>query len=155
MNFFLYINRNFIILIGACIVLFFCIIIVYKQITIGSVDLKTSKLNLSNADIYEPKFAINNESKKIFITANEGNFLNRNEILLQDNVRFKSNEFSIETNKVIFNRNKQTAKSDSKSLFTSKNTKISSDGFDIYDKGNKIIFYGKSVIILKWNLYYK
>ncbi len=149
MNFFLYINRNFIILIGACIVLFFCIIIVYKQITIGSVDLKTSKLNLSNADIYEPKFAINNESKKIFITANEGNFLNRNEILLQDNVRFKSNEFSIETNKVIFNRNKQTAKSDSKSLFTSKNTKISSDGFDIYDKGNKIIFYGKSVIILK------
>ncbi len=149
MNFFLYINRNFIILIGACIVLFFCIIIVYKQITIGSVDLKTSKLNLSNADIYEPKFAINNESKKIFITANEGNFLNRNEILLQDNVRFKSNEFSIETNKVIFNRNKQTAKSDSKSLFTSKNTKISSDGFDIFDKGNKIIFYGKSVIILK------
>ena len=26
---------------------------------------------------------------------------------------------------------------------------ISSDGFNIYDKGNKIIFYGNSYIILK------
>ena len=106
---------------------------------------------MSNVDISEPKFAINNKSKKIYVTAKEGNFLNKDEILLNKNVRFKSIDFSIETERVIFNRDKQTAKSKTKSLFKSKNTTISSEGFDIYDKGNKIIFYGNSFIILKWN----
>ena len=68
--------------------------------------------------------------------------MSKDEILLKDNVRFKSNDFSIETERVIFDRNKQTAESKTKSLFTSKNTTISSDGFNIYDNGNKIIFYG-------------
>tara|TARA_B100001057_G_scaffold273914_1_gene274213 strand:- start:320 stop:634 length:315 start_codon:yes stop_codon:yes gene_type:complete len=104
---------------------------------------------LSNVDISEPKFAINNKSKKIYVTAKEGNFLNKDEILLNKNVRFKSIDFSIETERVVFNRDKQTAKSKTKSLFKSKNTTISSEGFDIYDKGNKIIFYGNSFIILK------
>ena len=105
--------------------------------------------SLSNADISEPKFAISNQDKKIYITAKEGNFLNKNEILLKQNVRFKSNEFSIETEKVIFDRNKQTAKSETKSLFKSRNTTIRSDGFNINEKGNKIIFYGESYILLK------
>ena len=39
--------------------------------------------NFSNADISEPKFAINNEKAKIYITAKEGNFLNKDEILLK------------------------------------------------------------------------
>ena len=106
-------------------------------------------MNLPKVDILEPKFAINNDTKKIYITAKEGNFLNKDEILLNKNVKFKSNNFSIETDKVIFNRNKETALSKSKSLFKSKNTTISSDGFNIYDKGNKIIFYGNSFIVLK------
>tara|TARA_Y100001935_G_scaffold230924_1_gene211609 strand:+ start:717 stop:1055 length:339 start_codon:yes stop_codon:yes gene_type:complete len=105
--------------------------------------------NSSNADISEPKFSINNESKKIYITAMEGNFINEDEILLRENVRFSSNDFSIETENVIFNRNDQTAKSKTKSMFRSNNATISSDGFDIHDKGNKIIFYGNSYIILK------
>ena len=108
-----------------------------------------SEKNLSKVDISEPKFAINNETKKIYITAKEGNFLNKNEILLNENVKFKSSDFSIETEKVIFNRNEQTAKSITKSIFKSKNTKILSEGFNIYDKGNKIIFYGNSFIVLK------
>ena len=113
------------------------------------IDLENSELILSNADISEPKFAINNDSKKIFVTAKQGNFLNKDKILLKENVRFKSNDFSIETQRVIFDRNNQTAQSKSKSLFKSKNTTISSDGFDIYDKGNKIIFHGNSFIVLK------
>ena len=32
------------------------------------------------------------------------------------------------------------------------NTKINSEGFNIYDNGKKIKFYGNSVIILKWNI---
>ena len=149
MNFFLYINRKLILLFGLAITILFLILIVYKQLNLDKIDLDISDKYLSDADITEPKFTINNETKKIYVTANIGNFLNNNEILLKDNVRFKSNEFSIETEKVIFNRNNQTAQSKSKSLFKSKDTTISSDGFDIYDKGDRIVFYGKSFVSLK------
>ena len=104
---------------------------------------------MSNVDIEKPRFAINNDEKKINITANEGNFLNKDEILLRENVKFKSNDFIIETENVIFDRKKETAKSKTKSMFKSKNTTILSDGFNIYDRGNKITFYGKSFIVLK------
>ena len=150
MNFFLHINRKFIILLVAIIIFLFLIIIFFKQINLNNnIILEDTVKNSSNADISEPKFAINNESKKIYITASQGNFINKDEVLLNENVRFKSNDFSIETEKVIFNRDKQTAKSKTKSMFKSKNATITSDGFNIHDKGNKIIFYGSSYIILK------
>ena len=131
------------------ILILFIFFIFSKQIIITNLKIKSAPTSLSNVDISEPKFVISNEKKKIYITAREGNFLNKDEILLKQNVRFKSNDFSIETDKVIFDRNKQTAKSESKSLFKSKNTTITSDGFNINEKGNKIIFYGNSYIILK------
>ena len=149
MNFFLHINRKFIILFGAVIIFLFLIIIFYKQINLNNIIIEDNIIGSSNADISEPKFAINNESKKIYITASQGNFINKDEVLLNENVKFKSNDFSIETEKVIFNRDKQTAKSKTKSMFKSKNATITSDGFNIHDKGNKIIFYGNSYIILK------
>ena len=149
MNFFLYINRKLIIFIGVILSLLFITIIFFKQINISNIELEVSQKNLPNVDIAEPKFAINNDSKKIYITAKEGNFLNRDEILLTNNVRFKSNDFSIETETVIFNRNDKTAQSKTRSLFKAKDTTISSDGFNIYDSGNKIKFYGNSYIILK------
>ena len=70
------------------------------------------------------------------------------------NVLFKSNDFVIETDEVIFNRIEETAVSETKSTFTSNNTKINSEGFNIYDNGKKIKFYGNSVIILKWNFFF-
>ena len=121
----------------------------YKQFSLRTIETKNVKIDLSDADISKPKFAINNDSQKIYISALEGNFLNKDEVLLRDNVKFKSNNFIIETEKVIFNRNQQTAHSNTKSLFKSENATISSDGFNIHDKGNKIIFYGNSYIILK------
>ncbi len=131
------------------IILVFLVIILSKRFSSINIEVNNFKNSSSNVDISEPKFAINNDSKKIYISAAEGNFLNKEEVLLNKNVRFKSNEFSIETDKVIFNREKQTAQSKTRSLFKSKNTTISSDGFNIYDEGNKIIFYGNSYIILK------
>ena len=149
MNFFLHINRKFIIFFGAIIIFLFLIIIFYKQINLNNIIIEGTIVSSSKADISEPKFSINNDSKKIYITASEGNFINKDEVLLKENVRFKSNDFSIETEKVIFNRNKQTAKSKTKSMFKSKNATITSNGFNIHDNGNKIIFYGNSYIILK------
>ncbi len=149
MNFFLYINRKLIIILTILTIIFFIIIIFYKQINLNDINFESTRSILSDADISQPKFAINNSSKKIYITASEGNFLSKDEILLNKNVKFKSNDFIIETEKVIFNRNEQTARSKTKSLFKSKNATIFSDGFNIHDKGDKIIFYGNSNIILK------
>ena len=149
MNFFLHINKRVILFSGILIIFIFIGVIIYKQINVEKVELRVIKNHLPNADISKPKFTINNEKKKIYITASEGNFLNKDEILLKKNVRFKSNDFTIETDNVIFNRNNQTAQSKTRSFFKSKNTLISSDGFNIYDQGNKIIFYGSSNIILK------
>ncbi len=136
-------------MLGVLAVIFFILIVFYEQTNLNSFRFEEKTNNLSDADISEPKFAINNETKKIYITASEGNFLNKDEVLLRNNVRFKSNNFSIETDKVVFNRNQQTAQSKTRSLFKSENITISSDGFNIHDKGNKIIFHGNSYIILK------
>tara|TARA_Y100001970_G_C14174925_1_gene826394 strand:- start:891 stop:1340 length:450 start_codon:yes stop_codon:yes gene_type:complete len=149
LNSFLYINRKLIVLIGTLLLLSFIIFILYKQFNLSNINFEYIKNDFSDADISKPKFAINNETKKIYISAGEGNFLNKDEVLLRNNVKFKSSDFSIETDKVIFNRNKQTAQSKTKSLFKSKNAVIFSNGFDIHDNGNKIIFYGNSNIILK------
>ena len=149
MNFFLHINRKLIFILGLVILIFFLFVIFTKQINLLYIKPDINKMRISNADIEKPKFAINNESKKIYITANEGNFLDRNKILLNKNVRFKSNDFSIETEKVIFDRSEQTAQSKTKTYFKAEKTTISSDGFDIFEKGNKIVFYGNSFVILK------
>ena len=149
MNFFLHINRKILLFFSLTVLIFFTIIVISKQISLNKNVTKEKNSRLSNIDIEEPKFAINNTSKKINITAQEGNFLNKDEILLRKNVKFKSNDFIIETDNVVFNRNKQTARSKTKSLFKSEKTTIFSDGFNIFDKGNRIIFYGNSQVILK------
>ena len=146
MNFFLYINRKYI------LVTLFVFVIIFFLLTFlanKQDNFKIAKPKLSNVDISKPKFSINNKSKKILITAEEGNFINTNEILLSNNVRFKSNNFSIETENVVFNRDNQTAKSSHKSYFRTKKVTIISDGFDIFEKGDKIFFYGKSSVIIK------
>ncbi len=113
---------------------------------------KTFKLSLkeiSNVDITDPRFAINNNKSKIFITAKEGNFIENDKILLKKNVEFISNSFSITSDNVTFDRKLKTAFSDNTSIFKSKKTTISSEGFNIYDNGNKIKFYGKSIVLIK------
>ena len=104
---------------------------------------------ISKADITEPKFTINGSNQNIVVTANEGNFVGSNKILLKKNVIFQSSKFIIETNNVIFDRKNQTAISYTASKFNSENTEILSEGFDIYDNGSKIIFFGNATIILE------
>ncbi len=148
MNYFLSLNKKFVLIL---IILIISLIFFYQTLTSkGSINID-NKVEIANADIAKPKFAINNNSKKIFITAEEGNFIGSNKILLKKNVKFKSNDFSIETENVIFDRNKETAHSTERSYFKTNNATIISNGFDISEKGNKIVFYGKASIILKWN----
>ena len=121
----------------------------YKSMN-ASINLDEDiSININNSDITKPKFTINSENQKISISANEGNFLNKNEILLKNDVVFKSKKFTIFSDDVIFNKNQQTASSTKKSRFISSNTSILANGFEILDEGNKINFYGKTVIKLK------
>tara|TARA_B100000575_G_C23108436_1_gene639994 strand:+ start:768 stop:1214 length:447 start_codon:yes stop_codon:yes gene_type:complete len=148
LNFLLSLNKKYILFFTFLISLLFLILFSFKYYTSNN-NINLSNVVLSNADIIEPRFAINSINQKIFVTAKEGNFIDDNKILLKKNVVFKSNNFSIKTDNVMFNRLDQTATSNSKSFFKSKNTKISSEGFDIYDNGNKIKFNGNSIIIIK------
>tara|TARA_X000000368_G_scaffold393300_1_gene358871 strand:+ start:412 stop:738 length:327 start_codon:yes stop_codon:yes gene_type:complete len=101
------------------------------------------------ADITKPKFSINSKKQKILITANEGNFLTTDKILLEENVIFKSNKFKLYGNNVIFNKKELVASSLDKSKFVSKNASIESIGFDIIENGSIINFKGKTKLILK------
>ncbi len=130
-------------------VLIFFIFFSYKFMISSENKLIIQNLEISNVDIKEPKFAISNSSKKIFVTAREGNYLSENNVILRNDVKFTSEDFTIETDNVTFNRKNQTAHSKNKSIFKSKKTVILSEGFDIFDNGNKINFYGNSRVILK------
>ena len=106
-------------------------------------------INKKTSDISEPKFSINSKKQKISVTANEGNFLTEDEIILEKNVIFKSNKFKIYTDNVVFNKKTLVASSQDESKFISNNTSIDSAGFDIIENGNIINFKGKTKLILK------
>ena len=149
MNFLLYINKRYI-LIATILILFpFLTFVSIKYFSLNLNTIDEIKVEISSSDIIEPRFAISNDNEKIFITAKEGNFVEKDKILLENNVKFTSNNFSIISDNVTFDRSNQTANSNNKSIFKSKKTIITSEGFNIYDKGNKINFYGKTNIILK------
>ena len=74
--------------------------------------------------------------------------LNKNLILLEDEVVFKSTKFKLFTDKVTFNQKNQTAESKQSSKFESNGTTIVSEGFNITNNGDIILFNGKTVLIL-------
>ena len=110
---------------------------------------KKIAINEQASDISEPKFSINSKEQKISVTANEGNFLTEDEIVLEKNVIFKSNKFKIYTDNVVFNKKTLVASSQDNSKFISNKTSIDSAGFDIIENGNIINFKGKTKLILK------
>jgi len=149
LNFLLSLNKKYVLLITLIISATFLFFFGLKYYFNLDENIEDLKVKVSSADITKPRFAINSDSQKISVTANEGNFIDKDKILLKNNVKFESNNFRIETDNVVFDRKNQTAKSNDKSKFKSKNTIISSEGFNIYDNGSKIKFYGNSTVILK------
>ena len=119
----------------------------YFQSTLKNKDFL--KISSSEYDIIKPKFSINSESQKIAVTAKEGNFISENKILLKKDVIFKSKKFKIMSDYVVFDKQNLTASSTQKSKFISKKTSIVSNGFEIFDNGNKINFNGKTTLIIK------
>ena len=149
MNFLLSLNKK-IFLIVSFIFIFF-ILFIFSLNFFESNDNSENKIyiNKKTSDISEPKFSINSKKQKISVTANEGNFLTEDEIILEKNVIFKSNKFKIYTDNVVFNKKTLVASSQDKSKFISNNTSIDSAGFDIIENGNIINFKGKTKLVLK------
>ena len=149
MNFLLSLNKKIFLIVTLIFTIF--ILFIFSLNFFESNDNSENKIyiNKKTSDISEPKFSINSKKQKISVTANEGNFLTEDEIILEKNVIFKSNKFKIFTDNVVFNKKTLVASSQDKSKFISKNTSIDSVGFDIIENGNIINFRGKTKLVLK------
>tara|TARA_Y100001960_G_scaffold312583_1_gene374445 strand:- start:381 stop:830 length:450 start_codon:yes stop_codon:yes gene_type:complete len=147
LNHFLKINKKLLlfslIFIG---IIFFTAVIWEKTNIIKNVNEEI--LNDPKFDILNPSFTINSDNEKISVKANKGNFINKDLILLKKNVSFVSDKFKIYTDEVTFNKIEQTANSNTNSQFISDGTLIKSEGFSILQKGDIILFDGKTSIIL-------
>ena len=149
MNFLLSLNKKVFLIISFIFIFF--ILFIFSLNFFESNDNSENKIyiNKKTSDISEPKFSINSKKQKISVTANEGNFLTEDEIILEKNVIFKSNKFKIYTDNVVFNKKTLVASSQDESKFISNNTSIDSAGFDIIENGNIINFKGKTKLVLK------
>ena len=133
------------ILLGVSLIFLFTIISVNIDSSLEKIVIKEEGPNF---DIINPSFTINNKKQKISVKAKRGNFLTNELILLENNVIFKSSQFKLTTDKVIFNQKNQTAKSSVDSKFQSDGTTILSEGFEITENGDIIFFDGKTTLRL-------
>jgi len=149
LNFLLTFNKKTLLISSFLIISIICFFVSFTYIQSKKIaDIEIS-INNKTADISKPKFSINSNKQKISVTANEGNFLTENEIMLEKNVIFKSDKFKIYSDNVLFNKKSLIASSKNKSKFVSDKTSIDSNGFDIIENGNIINFKGKTKLILK------
>ena len=152
MNNFLKINKKTLLILLIFLSVIFLATVLFKQVNLTLIEEDILSID-PKFDIINPSFTINNEKEKISVSANNGNFLNNNKILLKNNVFFKSSNFTILSDEVIFDKKNQTAVSESSSKFKSEGTEIISEGFSISENGDIILFNGKTSLILKqWNI---
>ena len=149
MNYLLSLNKKTILILSLIFItfVFFVFFFKYFQLTLKNNDFV--KISSSESDIIQPKFTINSENQKIAVTAKEGNFISESKILLKKDVIFRSKKFKIMSDDVVFDKKYLTASSSQKSKFIAKKTSIVSNGFEIFDNGNKINFNGKTILIIK------
>ena len=147
MNNLLLINRK-LILIFFFIITFFVIIFYILREGPFNKDIINIKKEDYSFDIKNPKFTINGRDEKISIKAKGASFINTNEILLEKNVIFKSNSFTLKSPEVYFNQKSQTAYSKKNTIFISKGTTINAKGFEITNNGDNINFKGKTKAVL-------
>tara|TARA_Y100000590_G_scaffold466742_1_gene643161 strand:+ start:1166 stop:1612 length:447 start_codon:yes stop_codon:yes gene_type:complete len=147
LNKLLQVSRKFLLFIIFAVIAVFFITIILSNSNM-QIKEKIEKSQGPNFDIINPSFTINNK-QKISIKAEKGNFITNQKILLEKNVVFKSSKFNLQTDKAMFNKKDQTAKSEDQTRFQSKKTTIISEGFEITENGNIIFFNGKSKLNIK------
>ena len=147
MNYLLLINRKFILIIFFIISIF---VIIFYAVTEGPFNKNLMDIKKEDYifDIKNPKFTINGRDEEISIKAKGASFINTNEILLEKNVVFRSNTFTLKSPEVYFNQKSQTAYSKKNTTFISKGTTINAKGFEITNNGDNINFKGKTKVVL-------
>ncbi len=148
MNYLLQLNKSLVLIFLIFLTIISLIFFIVKDEIFSKSEIKFDTISDNSFDILNPKFTINNANEIITIQAEKGNFLNKNNIVLENNVVFKSDKFKIYSSKVLFDKKNQTAYSKKNSTFISEGTTIESKGFEITDKGNTIQFNGKTKIML-------
>ena len=148
MNYLLQLNKSLLLIFLIFLTIISLVFFFVKDEILSKSIIKFDTISDNSFDILNPKFTINNANEIITIQAEKGNFLNKNNIVLENNVVFKSNKFKIYSSKVLFDKKNQTAYSKKNSTFISEGTIIESKGFEITDKGNTIQFNGKTKIML-------
>ena len=148
MNYLLQLNKSLVLIFLIFLTIISLIFFFVKDEIFSKSEIKFDTISDNSSDILNPKFTINNANEIITIQAKKGNFLNKNNIVLENNVVFKSDKFKIYSSKVFFDKKNQTAYSKKNSTFISEGTTIESKGFEITDKGNTIQFNGKTKIML-------
>ena len=148
MNYLLQLNKSLVLIFLIFLTIISLVFFFVKDEILSKSKIKFDIISDNSFDILNPKFTINNANEIITIQAEKGNFLNNNNIVLENNVVFKSDKFKIYSSKVLFDKKNQTAYSKKNSTFISEGTTIESKGFEITDKGNTIQFNGKTKIML-------
>ena len=148
MNYLLQLNKSLVLIFLIFLTIISLVFFFVKEEILSKSKIKFDTISDNSFDILNPKFTINNANEIITIQAEKGNFLNQNNILLENDVVFKSDKFKIYSSKVLFDKKNQTAYSKRDSTFVSEGTTIESKGFEITDKGNIIQFNGKTKIML-------
>jgi len=148
LNYLLQLNKSLVLIFLIFLTIISLVFFFVKEEILSKSKIKFDTISDNSFDILNPKFTINNANEIITIQAEKGNFLNNNNIVLENNVVFKSNKFKIYSSKVLFDKKNQTAYSKKNSTFISEGTTIESKGFEITDKGNIIQFNGKTKIML-------
>ena len=148
MNYLLQLNKSLVLIFLIFLTIISLIFFFVKDEIFSKSEINFDTISDNSFDILNPKFTMNNANEIITIQAEKGNFLNKNNIMLENNVVFKSDKFKIYSSKVLFDKKNQTAYSKKNSTFISEGTTIESKGFEIIDKGNTIQFNGKTKIIL-------
>jgi len=148
LNYLLQLNKSLVLIFLIFLTIISLVFFFVKDEILSKSKIKFDTISDNSFDILNPKFTINNANEIITIQAEKGNFLNNNNIVLENNVVFKSDKFKIYSSKVLFDKKNQTAYSKKNSTFISEGTTIESKGFEITDKGNIIQFNGKTKIML-------
>jgi len=148
LNYLLQLNKSLVLIFLIFLTIISLVFFFVKDEILSKSIIKFDTISDNSFDILNPKFTINNANEIITIQAEKGNFLDNNNIVLENNVVFKSNKFKIYSSKVLFDKKNQTAYSKKNSTFISEGTTIESKGFEITDKGNIIQFNGKTKIML-------
>ncbi len=113
---------------------------------------KATKLNNSTEvfDLEEPKGEITNDSDVFYMSGNFGVFNKSNQFLeISGDVTFSDKKsFTFNTSEAEMDFKKEVLLGHKKVTGKKKNSHITSEGFKILNKGDKIIFTGKSKLLL-------